>query len=155
MDDNQSGQSPYEQTYVLQQAPAQQQPGASQAYQPPAAPVGSELGRSAAIASLVLGIVAVALSELPIVPIILAAIGLSQASKAKRLGNTGGLQTAGFILSVLGMVFGVLFLLLYVVVIVATVIVVANEESWSALSTYSSSGDSIPVYISGIRARTY
>lgn len=66
-------------------------------------------GKGAATASLVLGIVSVALwvaGMTAIVSVILGIIGLIQANKAKNQGFVGGMQKAGFILSLIGLIGG-------------------------------------------------
>ena len=62
---------------------------------------GSQPGKGAAIASMVLGIVGMFIAG-----IILGIIGLAMASKAKNEGYTGGMRTAGFVLSLLSLVLG-------------------------------------------------
>nr|WP_300170139.1 hypothetical protein [uncultured Flavonifractor sp.] len=68
-------------------------------------------GKGSAIASLVLGIVGVVLVcfGLSIVSLILGIIGLVLASKSKNEGFNGGLRTAGFVLSLLAVIFGAIF----------------------------------------------
>lgn len=60
-------------------------------------------GKGAAIASLVCGIVSLVI---PYVGLIVAIIGLVLAANSKKAGFEGGLRTAGFVLSLLGVVFG-------------------------------------------------
>lgn len=69
-------------------------------------------GKGKAIASLVLGIVAVVFwftSWLAIVSVVCGIIGLVMASMAKAEGYVGGMRTAGFVLSIIGLVGGAIF----------------------------------------------
>ena len=77
----------------------QNQPGAPT---PPTGPV-NEPGKNQAIASLVLGIASLVI---PYANLILAIIGIVMATQAKKLGNTGGMVTAGLVLSIIGIVIG-------------------------------------------------
>lgn len=64
---------------------------------------------SAAVASLVLGIIAVVLwffGYTSIVSVILGIVGLVCAGNAKKAGFMGGLRTAGFVLSLIGLIGG-------------------------------------------------
>ena len=79
--------------------------------QPPQ--TGDQPGSGAAIASLILGIVGLFFAG-----IILGIIGLVMASKAKRAGYTGGIRTAGFVLSLLALI---LSSIIVVIVIAALV----------------------------------
>lgn len=66
-------------------------------------------GKGAAIGSLVCGIIAIILwwfGYTTIVSLILGIVGLVLAAKAKKAGFEGGLRTAGFVLSLLGVIFG-------------------------------------------------
>ena len=66
-------------------------------------------GKGAAIASLVLGIVAVSLwffGYTAIVSVVLGIVGLICAGNAKKAGFDGGLRTAGFVLSLIGLIGG-------------------------------------------------
>ena len=66
-------------------------------------------GDGNATTSLILGIIAVALwffGVTSIGSVVLGIIGLMQASKAKKLGNTSTKRTAGFILSLIGLIGG-------------------------------------------------
>lgn len=68
-------------------------------------------GKSAAVASMVCGIVSVALwffGLTSILSLILGIVGLVLANNAKKAGYNGGLRTAGFVLSLVGTVFGAL-----------------------------------------------
>lgn len=66
-------------------------------------------GKGAAVASLVLGIIAVVLwffGYTSIVSVILGIVGLVCAGNAKKAGFMGGLRTAGFVLSLIGLISG-------------------------------------------------
>ena len=70
---------------------------------------GKQPGQGAAVASLVLGIIAVALwffGYSALVSIVLGIIGLVCAGNAKKAGFVGGLRTAGFVLSLIGLIGG-------------------------------------------------
>ena len=67
----------------------------------PPQPSGEEPGKGAAIGSLVCGIVGLFFAG-----IILGIVGLVLSSKSKNEGFEGGLRTAGFILSLLALIFG-------------------------------------------------
>lgn len=69
----------------------------------------SQNGKGLAIASLVLGIASVAFwftGTLTILSLILGIVGIVLASSAKKKGFEGGIRTAGFVLSIIGTVFG-------------------------------------------------
>ena len=71
-------------------------------------------GKNNATASLVLGIIAVIFwffGYSSILSIILGIVGLIQASKAKELGYDDAIRTAGFVLSLIGLIGGALALL--------------------------------------------
>lgn len=73
---------------------------------------GSEPGKGAAIGSLVCGIVAIVFwffGVTAIGSVILGIVGIVLAASAKKAGFHGGLQTAGFVLSLLGLIFGAIF----------------------------------------------
>lgn len=71
-------------------------------------------GKNKAIASMVLGIVAVVFGFIGIftaglfalVGVVCGIVGLVLASLSKKEGMIGGMQTAGFVLSLLGLIFG-------------------------------------------------
>ena len=66
-------------------------------------------GKGAAVASLVLGIIGVVLwffGYTSIVSVILGIVGLVCAGNAKKAGFMGGLRTAGFVLSLIGLIGG-------------------------------------------------
>lgn len=68
-------------------------------------------GKSNATASLVLGIISVVFwffGYSSILSVILAIIGLTQASKARELGYEDPIRTAGFVLSLIGLIGGAL-----------------------------------------------
>jgi hypothetical protein len=70
---------------------------------------GDEPGKGAAIGSLVCGIVAVVLwwfGVSAIVSVVLGIVGLILAANAKKAGFQGGMQTAGFVLSLIGLIGG-------------------------------------------------
>lgn len=77
-------------------------------------------GHGAAVGSLVCGIVGLVLSFVlyfltagigDVVALILGIVGIVLASNAKRDGNMEGIRTAGFVLSLLSLIFGALFFL--------------------------------------------
>lgn len=80
-------------------------------------------GKSYAVASMVLGIVAVVFwffRFTSLLSVILGIIGLSLASSAKKEGYYGGERMAGFILSLLGVIFGgFIFFVLFIVLLIA------------------------------------
>lgn len=66
-------------------------------------------GKGAATASLVMGIIAVVLwffGYSSIVSVILGIVGLICAGNAKKAGFEGGVRTAGFVLSLIGLIGG-------------------------------------------------
>lgn len=66
-------------------------------------------GKGAATASMVLGIISVVLwffGMTSILSVILGIIGLILAGNAKKAGFVGGMQTAGFVLSLIGLIGG-------------------------------------------------
>ena len=68
-------------------------------------------GKSNATASLVLGIISVVFwffGYSSILSVILAIIGLAQAGKARELGYEDPIRTAGFVLSLIGLIGGAL-----------------------------------------------
>ena len=68
-------------------------------------------GKGAAIASLVCGIVSVVcwfFGVTSILSLILGIVGLVLANNSKKAGYNDGLRTAGFVLSLLGTIFGAL-----------------------------------------------
>lgn len=76
-----------------------------------AAPSSSIPGKNAAIASLVLGIISVVccfFGYSAILSLILGIIGLVCASNSKKAGFENGMRTAGFVLSLIGLVGGAL-----------------------------------------------
>ena len=68
-------------------------------------------GKGAATASLVLGIISVVLwffGYSALVSVILGIVGLILAGNAKKAGFNGGIRTAGFVLSLIGLIGGAL-----------------------------------------------
>ncbi len=75
-------------------------------------PNSSVPGKNAAIASMVLGIISVALwffGYSSIVSVVLGIVGLVLASSSKKAGYSDGIRTAGFVLSLIGLIGGVIF----------------------------------------------
>lgn len=69
-------------------------------------------GQGSAVASLVLGIIAVVcwfFGWSAIVSVVLGIIGLVLAGSSKKEGFTGGIRTAGFVLSLVGLIGGGIF----------------------------------------------
>ena len=69
-------------------------------------------GKGAATASLVLGIISVVLwffGYSALVSVILGIVGLILAGNAKKAGFNGGVRTAGFVLSLIGLIGGAIF----------------------------------------------
>ena len=69
-------------------------------------------GKGAATASMVLGIISVVLwffGYSALVSVILGIVGLILAGNAKKAGLVGGIQTAGFVLSLIGLIGGAIF----------------------------------------------
>jgi hypothetical protein len=72
-------------------------------------PNGTVPGKGAATASMVCGIIAVVFwffGVSAIVSVVLGIIGLVLSSKAKKEGFVGGMNTAGFVLSLIGLIGG-------------------------------------------------
>lgn len=77
-------------------------------------------GKSAATASMVLGIISVVLwffGYSSIASVILGIIGLVLASKAKSEGYESGIRTAGFVLSLIGVIGGVIVFIACIVLV--------------------------------------
>ena len=75
-------------------------------------PNGEIPGKNKAIASLVLGIISVVLwffGYSSILSVVLGIIGVAMASKSKEEGYDENIRTAGFILSVIGIIGGAIF----------------------------------------------
>ena len=69
-------------------------------------------GKGAATASLVLGIISVVLwffGYSALVSVILGIVGLILGGNAKKAGFNGGIRTAGFVLSLIGLIGGAIF----------------------------------------------
>lgn len=89
-------------------------PGAGEGYPD------NERGKNAAVTSMVLGIVAVALwffSFAAVVSVVLGIIGLVYANKAKTEGFRGGFYTAGFVLSLIGLIGGAIVVIVSIIAI--------------------------------------
>ena len=75
-------------------------------------------GKGAATASMVLCIISVVLwffGYSALVSVILGIVGLILAGNAKKAGFVGGMQTAGFVLSLIGLIGGAIFFVACVV----------------------------------------
>lgn len=69
-------------------------------------------GQGAAVASLVLGIISVVcwfFGWSVLASVVLGIIGLVLAGSSKKAGFTGGMRTAGFVLSLIGLIGGAIF----------------------------------------------
>jgi len=77
-------------------------------------PGGVQPGKGKAIAALVLGIIAIFL-PIPFLDLACGIVGLVLASSAKKEGFTGGLRTAGFVLSIIGTIWGALYTLGWII----------------------------------------
>ena len=89
-------------------------PGAGEGYPD------NERGNNAAVTSMVLGIVAVVLwffSFAAVVSVVLGIIGLVYANKAKTEGFRGGFYTAGFVLSLIGLIGGAIVVIVSIIAI--------------------------------------
>ena len=92
-------------------------------------------GKGAAIGSLVCGIVSIVFwyfGVTSILSLVLGVVGLVLASNSKKAGFDGGLRTAGFVLSIIGTVFGALIF----VSCIACAGVLGAAGGLSALSGY-------------------
>ena len=92
-------------------------------------------GKGAAIGSLVCGIISIILSFFSvssIVGLILGIVGLILASSSKKAGYNEGLRTAGFVVSLIGTIFGALIF----VSCVACVGCLGTAGGLSALTSY-------------------
>ena len=79
-------------------------------------------GKGAATASMVLGIISVVLwffGYSALVSVILGIVGLILAGNAKKAGFVGGIQTAGFVLSLIGLIGGAIFFVACIACVVA------------------------------------
>ena len=88
-------------------------------------------GKGKAIAGLVLGIMSFVMVWIPILNIILAAIGLVMAILAKKDGFIAGLQTAAFVVSIIALVASVFWTLMLFIFFVAI-----WEEFWDEFFYY-------------------
>ena len=89
-------------------------PGAGEGYPD------NERRKNAAVTSMVLGIVAVVLwffSFAAVVSVVLGIIGLVYANKAKTEGFRGGFYTAGFVLSLIGLIGGAIVVIVSIIAI--------------------------------------
>lgn len=89
-------------------------PGAGEGYPD------NERGKNAAVTSMVLGIVAVVLwffGFAAVVSVVLGIIGLVYANKAKTEGFRGGFYTAGFVLSLIGLIGGAIVVIVSIIAI--------------------------------------
>lgn len=89
-------------------------PGAGEGYPD------NERGKNAAVTSMVRGIVAVVLwffSFAAVVSVVLGIIGLVYANKAKTEGFRGGFYTAGFVLSLIGLIGGAIVVIVSIIAI--------------------------------------
>ena len=101
-------------------APAPAQQSTYKPYDPQAAE-----GKSKATTSLVLGIIGIVCNctyYAGAISIILGAIGLSKASKAKKLGYDGGVRKAGFATSLVSLILGILEVIGLIIMIVVIVL---------------------------------
>jgi len=80
--------------------------------QGPYMPQGDQPGKNAALGGLVCGILSVVLGGFlgtlivtPIIGLVLGIVGLVMSSNAKKQGFNGGLNTAGLVLSIIGVVY--------------------------------------------------
>ena len=92
-------------------------------------------GKNAAIASMVCGIISIVFwffGVTAFLSLVLGIVGLVLASNAKKAGYNDGLRTAGFVLSLIGTIFGALIF----VSCVACAGILGTAGSLSALSTY-------------------
>lgn len=128
-----------QQNYVAPEAPAeyQQMPQSepAPAYEQPMyaeEPVTGKNGNGVAIASLVLGIISIAMLVLSFcccgtytgfISVVTAIVGMVLASSAKKKGMVGGAQKAGFILSLIALIISIV---LIVISIVMTIVLVAS-----------------------------
>ena len=91
-------------------------------------------GRGAAIASLVLGIISVVFwffGWLALVSVVTGIVGLICAVNAKKAGFEGGMKTAGFVLSIIGLVGGAIVLIACVAcTIAAGAVGLFDSYSW-------------------------
>lgn len=102
-------QQPYQQGQPYQQRPSQGQPYGQPYGQPQSMPKPVPPANGAATASLVLGIIAIAMcwtSFAAIVSVVCGIIGTVLAVKARNEGNKSGKCTGGLVLSILGLIFG-------------------------------------------------
>ena len=85
----------------------------------------SQPGKGKAIASLVLGIGAMTI-PVPVLDIIIGIVGLILALSSKSDGYKGGLRIAGFVCSILGIIFATI----YTIVVLAGVALLSADTFW-------------------------
>lgn len=107
-------------------------PGAGEGYPD------NERGKNAAVTSMVLGIVAVVLwffSFAAVVSVVLGIIGLVYANKAKTEGFRGGFYTAGFVLSLIGLIGGAIVVIVSIIAIglISSAVTAAGELGLSMM----------------------
>jgi hypothetical protein len=106
--ENQSSQPPP--LYPPPQYPPPQYPPPQ--YPPPQQHFGPIPGRGKAIASLILGIIAMTV-PIPVLDIIAGVIGLVLALQSKSEGFTGGVRTAGFVCSIIGTIWAIIYTIMF------------------------------------------
>lgn len=88
-----------------------------------------------ALASMIIGIVGVAslffIVSIGILPLILGIIGLVLAGNAKKAGNSEGIRTAGFVLSLIALIIGAIeFVVLLIAIIFTGAAVIGAAGGW-------------------------
>ena len=77
-------------------------------------------GRGHALASLILGIASLVFCWFYGTSIISGIIGIVQSNKAAAAGNISGMRKAGKVMSIIGMILGIIFLILIIIGIAAS-----------------------------------